>query len=347
MLPCSNHKQCYSASNLRSISLSPFSTCSISQTTCCTPKNNLIQQCSFSAVSIDGFHVTLHQPQPALQRLKLTCFSTFIILNLQFLPNYFSHCKTSTTVAILFSNSSIHALNWFSMLCEDFALKHPQNPASSTLTQSIPSTATAQSRFLAKWLVDNSWTTCGSCMCLLPNPLLPKGNILKRFLLTCACSTFTTLFPTFDMFHDILRCLSIKDQQILSPFRFDNGPLRLQQHGYCVKTSGFDLLTKQTSVWDQIQAVKVENRHRVLEQAYTHLMSWNNSHYSHFIHLHNSHTLQQKYTLTKPSAYHLWKLLSGQFFTIVMTSANPPLCKATTAINPRNVSSYTNVCLIS
>ena len=190
-------------------------------------------------------------------------------------------------------------INWYSMRCKDFALKHPQIPASSTLTQSIPSTATAQSTFLAKWLADNSWTTCDNCMCLLPNPLLPKGNILKRFLPTCACSTSTTLLPTFDMFHDTLRCLSMQDQQILLPFRFDGGPLRLQQHGYRVKISGFDLLTKQTSVWDQIQAVKVENRRHVLEQAYTHLMSRNDSHYSHFIHLCNSHTLQQNYTFNK------------------------------------------------
>ena len=41
-------------------------------------------------------------------------------------------------------------INWFSMRCKDFAQKHPQIPASSTLTQSIPFTATAQSTFLAK-----------------------------------------------------------------------------------------------------------------------------------------------------------------------------------------------------
>ena len=136
-------------------------------------------------------------------------------------------------------------------------------------------------------------------MCLLPNPLLPKGNILKRFLPTCACSTSTTLLPTIDMFDNTLLCLSIQDQQTLSPFRFDGGPLKVQQHGYRIKTSGFDLFTKSTSVWDQIQSISTPNRRRLLEQAYSHLMSRNDCHYSHFIELHNSHSLQDKYTFNE------------------------------------------------
>ena len=127
----------------------------------------------------------------------------------------------------------------------------------------------------------------------------PKANVLKTSLPTCSCKSAVLPIPSLDMFPTSLSCLSVQDQELLSPFIFVCGPYKREKRGYRVKTSGFDLLTKDTHIWDDIQNIEHEQHKSKLENAFNVLMAATNSHYSHFIHLHNSHQLEPKYSFNR------------------------------------------------
>ena len=127
----------------------------------------------------------------------------------------------------------------------------------------------------------------------------PKENVLKRSLTTCFCKSAVLPIPSVDVFPASLSCLSVQDQELLSPFIFVCGPYKREKHGYSVKTSGFYLLTIDTHIWNDIQNI-VDQQHKLkLENAFNLRMTAPNSHYSYFIHLHDSHELEPKYSFNR------------------------------------------------
>ena len=184
---------------------------------------------------------------------------------------------------------------WFLLRKQEFDLENNIEKNSSKKFPSICKANMDQALLLSEWLVNKSWTRCFSCQCLLPNPLLPKANVLKRSLPTCSCIKSVLPIPSYSMFDSSLTCLSVADQNILSPFLFVSGPYKGEKHGYRVKTSGFDLETKSVSVWDFINEIHDTELKQRLINAYTHLMTRTDSHYSHFIQEHSTQILEPKY----------------------------------------------------
>ena len=103
---------------------------------------------------------------------------------------------------------------------------------------------------------------------LVANKLSPVGpwNTTISTVMGGSDAT-TTLLPSLDMFDEALLSLSVQDQYILFPFRVDGGPHKLPQHGYRVKTYGFDLHTKETAIWDEIQNITTSQHRHALERA--------------------------------------------------------------------------------
>ena len=188
---------------------------------------------------------------------------------------------------------------WFLQKKSQFDQQHHLIATSRGSFHSLSKTIKQQSEFLLNWLVDKSWISCDSCSCLLHNPMNPKGNVLKSSLPTCSCKSALLPIPSADMFPASLSCLSVQDQELLSPFIFVSGSYKREKHGYRIKTSGFDLITKHTNIWDDIQNIEHEHHKSKLEDAFNHLMTATNSHYSHFIHPHNSHQLESKYSFNR------------------------------------------------
>ena len=115
----------------------------------------------------------------------------------------------------------------------------------------------------------------------------------------CSCMKSVLPISSYSMFDSSLMCLSIVDQNILSPFLFISGPYKREKHGYRVKTSGFDLQTKSVSVWDSINEIHDTEHKQRLINPYMHLMTLSDSHYSHFIHKHSTQTLEPKYSFNR------------------------------------------------
>ena len=180
-----------------------------------------------------------------------------------------------------------------------FARQHSHIPNDDTSFRDKCSLLLSRVQEMCQWFINRSWTHCKTCNCLLPNPWLPKNQILQRPLPTCACSSSITPVPTFDFFLLCFKHVIESDQQVLSFFKIQCEPYKRAKHGYRIKTSGIDAITKTIPIDDEIAEIKDKQRRNRLMHAFNFLMNLEDSHYADFFYKHQSLQLKAKYNFAQ------------------------------------------------
>ena len=134
-------------------------------------------------------------------------------------------------------------------------MQHGLVKTSSGCFLSISKAITEQSVFLINWLIKNIMD--------IPPFLFLCSSQSRESKRKCSSKVPTDMplqeHSPSSAFSGYVSLFAIKSfcagSELLSPFILISDPYKRERHGYRVKTSGFDLITKDTNIWDDIQSI--------------------------------------------------------------------------------------------
>lgn len=148
------------------------------------------------------------------------------------------------------------------------------------------------------WATYSSWSYCLKCKSLF-SKILPY-NFSKRAknksVTVCSCSTERYVIPLYENIPTVLLNLTVEDINVLRPFYLFFENTETQSHGYRVKCCPIKLRISNKSVLAKIAALSDETQKERCKNAYNYLISSEESKYSHFVHL-RDHISEQDRTL--------------------------------------------------
>ena len=135
------------------------------------------------------------------------------------------------------------------------------------------------------WTYYNSWTFCRSCNFLNTNimPFNFTTHLRHKFLRKCPCQETRCVIPKYDKITTVLLSLTSSDLDVLRPFYLIFDTYERHTKGYRVKCCPMKVKISNKSVQDKISVLTDKTQNVKCKNAYTFLMSSQESSYSHFV----------------------------------------------------------------